>query len=30
MNEGLFLVQDDNGIRNVLTKINSGTNVCKP
>ena len=28
--KAFFLVKDDNGIRNVLTKINSGTNVCKP
>ena len=29
MNEGLFLVQDDNGIRKVLSKINLGTNVLE-
>ena len=29
MNEGHFLVQDDNGIRNVLSKINSDTYVVE-
>ena len=29
MNEGLFLVQDDNGIRKVLNKINSYTDVLE-
>ena len=27
INEGLFLVQDDNGIRKVLSKINPNTYV---
>ena len=30
MNEGLFLIQDDNRIRNVLSKINSNTDVVEP
>ena len=29
INEGFFLVQDDNGIRKVLTKINADTDVPK-
>ena len=29
MNEGLFLIMDDNGIRKVPSKINSHTNVLE-
>ena len=29
MNEGLFLIQDDNGIRKVLRKINSDADVLE-